>query len=69
MTNFEKLKSDKYEMAYYMDCPYGAADCLPQCEEKSCMECCVDWLDLEAKEKEMLEEDFVHHKQGNAIFI
>lgn len=52
MTNFEKLKSDESIMAFYMDCPYRAVDALRQCEEKSCQECCIDWLNEEAQDQD-----------------
>lgn len=52
MTNFERLKSDESTMASYMDCPYRAVDPLPQCEKKSCLECCVDWLGEECEPNE-----------------
>lgn len=52
MTNYEELIKDKEKMAYYMMCPYGvdALDCLFECKGKTCMECCMGWLDKEAEE-------------------
>ena len=47
MTNFEKLKSDKSEMAYAMMCPYGDSDRPKDCQEKPCAECCMEWLEKE----------------------
>lgn len=51
MTNYEKMAEDKEEMVYYMMCPYGVdvLDCLPECKGKTCMECCMEWLDKEAE--------------------
>ena len=50
MTNFERLMSDKEELAYRMNCPHDVIDLLTQCEGKSCMECTLDWLEEEAEE-------------------
>lgn len=49
MTNYEKLAGDKEEMAYYMMCPYGVSKLRAECGEKTCMECCMEWLDKEAE--------------------
>ena len=51
MTNFDKLKQDKEEMAYYLMCPYGVSedDRLLHCQETNCVDCCMEWLDKEAE--------------------
>lgn len=51
MTNYERLRDDKDEMAFYLMCPYGLSedDCLPQCNKMTCMTCCKEWLDKEVE--------------------
>ena len=47
MTHFERLASSKAELAYWMMCPYGAEEDEEPCAGKSCIDCCLAWLDQE----------------------